>query len=65
MAKKRGPGLVRRVAMIVDPTGFACSPKMYGFKTMRELWQQTFAGAVQKVAEDKARKIIRMVKKEW
>lgn len=64
MAKKSKPNLVRQVAMIVDPTGFACSPEMYGFTTVHELRRQTFAGSAQKVAEYKARKIIRMLKRE-
>lgn len=54
--------LIRRVAKIVDPTAYVVTPAMYGLKTEKEMRDRTLAGAAQRIAEDRARRVIRLVR---
>lgn len=54
--------LTRQVAEIVDPIGFNCTPEMYGLKTEKEFMERTWAGAARRIAMDKAREIIKIVR---
>jgi hypothetical protein len=54
--------LTKKVAAIIEPTAFSIEPSLYGLKTEKEL-EQTMCGAVRLVAIDKARKILRLVRR--
>lgn len=54
--------LTAQVARIVDPTAYTVTPAMYGLKTEKELRDRTLAGAAQRIAEDRARRVIRLVR---
>lgn len=55
--------LERQVAEIVDSTPYVCTPGMYGLSTEAEMLKHTMVGAARAVAEEKARKIIKLVRR--
>jgi hypothetical protein len=55
-------GLTRQVAEIIDPVPFWCTPGMYGLKTEKELMERTMAGPGRRIAMDRARAIIKLVR---
>lgn len=56
--------LTRRVAEMIDRTAFGCTPEMYGLTTQDELERRTYVGPARRIATDKAREIIAVVRAE-
>ena len=54
--------LLRRVAKEIDGVAYAMKPANYDLKTEKQMLDQTPVGALRRIAEHKARKIIRMVR---
>jgi hypothetical protein len=54
--------LARRIAEIIDPTAYAVRPATYGLKTEQELMERTMAGPARRIAESKAKQIIKLVR---
>jgi hypothetical protein len=54
--------LTLEVAKIVDGLSFSLTPSLYGLQTEKELEERTLVGPGRRIALEKARKIIKLVR---